>query len=265
MKKINTSFLSEYKRLAVGQQIRTECPECLKGKTLSVTRKPEGLMYHCYRCGDKVKGFHKIGKLSLAEQRKFKNRIFEEKEIKLPSDYTQDYPDDMQRFLLKYGLYSEAVAKFGVGYSPYLDCVVYPLYDEDKNLKGIQYRALHDVPGMPKYVTKGHKPPYIGLNSDSRTLVITEDILSAIKVNTWANTLCLLGTSLSLEHKKFISNNKDKFDKVITWLDNDAAGSKGVREVKQFLGLVGIKHENVVTQRDPKDAFYKEIKDKVGG
>lgn len=265
MRRINTSFLNEYKSLAVGQQKRLECPECSNGKTLSITRKPEGIMYHCYRCGDKVKGFHKLEKLSLAEKRKFKNKIFEIKEVKLPTDYTLEHPYEMERFLLKYGLYSSTVAKFGVGYSAYLDCVVYPLYDEKGTIQGIQYRALHDVPGMPKYVTKGSKPPYICFNPNSRVLCLTEDILSAIKVNKEANSMCLLGTSLTLEHKKFISANKDKLDVVVTWFDNDKAGQDGAKKVKRFLDLIGMKHRNVISQRDPKDAHYKEIKEYVGG
>lgn len=264
MKRLDMRFLSEYKTLPVDAQKRIECPECNKDRTLSLTRKSDGIMYHCYRCGDKVKGFHSLGKLSLAEKRKFKDRLFEVKEVKLPTDYTQEYPEDMQRFLLKYGMYSEHVAKFGVGYSPYLECVVYPLY-EGRNLKGIQYRALHDIEGMPKYVTKGHKPPYICKNSNSRQLVLTEDILSAIKVSNVANSMCLLGTSLSTDHKKYIIHNKDNLDCVVTWFDNDKAGIDGARKAKTFLELVGVKYKNILTDRDPKDAFYQEIKDKVGG
>jgi DNA primase len=61
----------------------------------------------------------------------------------------------------------------------------------------------------------------------------------------------LLGTKASTVQINYLS----KFDKVITWFDNDKAGKRGSAAIRQSCGLL-TNVANIITEHDPK--FYSK-------
>ena len=111
---------------------------------------------------------------------------------------------------------------------------------------GYQTRQLVND-GYPKYWTKRKKGEilykFVG-NKSSDVLFLVEDVLSAIKLARYYNSLALLGTNLQSE----ILHGIIKFKKLIIFMDNDHPRVKLLqstlrtpntlnRQNKQFQGL----------------------------
>lgn len=250
----------KYKNLAINQTLKETCPECGRPKKFYVTRKLDSLIFNCYVCH--FKGKVRMDKPTLRQRSAYYKAKEDLDKLYLPSDYTTILTKEAKTFMMKYALDYGLLEKYGVGFSEKLGRFIYPLY-EGNVLKGIQTRLLVDDPDVPKYMTHGKKPPYICPHDTSRDLVITEDILSAIKLNEYTNSLCLLGTKLTFQHIKHILDGK--FDRVFIWLDNDEAGIKGRKECKEKLSLYGIKAKILTAKGDPKETFHHIIEEKLNG
>lgn len=249
-----------YKGLAVSQSMRDTCPVCGKKNTFSIFRSVTHLVYQCFSGSCKVHGSIRMTQPTLAQRKMYKEMQQEIQTVELPYDYTTQLPQEAQVFMLKYAISEKMLFRQDIGYSPKREMFVYPLYDHGV-LKGVQYRCLYPDPEVPKYITIGEKPPYIVNHPTSDDIVITEDILSAVKVGKYANALCLLGTSLNFEHLKTLIAGKYK--RIFIWLDNDTAGVKGRRKVDTELRLFGITPIILTAEGDPKETFYKEIEEKL--
>lgn len=252
------NLILECEDITPGEERKFECPVCNDGsgkEKLYMTRTDEGVIYHCFKqCG--TNGFYKLNELTMKQKLNRYKPL--PKEVSLPSDYTLDLPLEVKVKFLPYGLRDRILKDYGIGYSAYLQSVVYPLYDVRGKMTGIQYRRVVDSPDYPKYVTRGDKPIYYCHNLGSDTCVLTEDVLSAIKTSEYASSMCLLGTSLSDEALMFLI--KQKFKRLVIWLDNDKAGITAANKITKQLSLY---HKNVLTifsDRDPKDARHDEIK-----
>lgn len=248
----------KYRNLAINQTIKTDCPECRRRNKFYVTRKLNALVYNCYVCH--YKGRIRMDKPTLHQRNAYRKQKQELDNLYLPKDYTTTLTGAAKTFMMKYALDYGLLDKYGVGYSEKLGRVIYPLHNKGV-LKGIQTRLLVDDPDAPKYMTHGQKPPYICPHGTSKDLVITEDILSAIKLNEYTNALCLLGTVLSFDHIKHIIEGD--FKRVFVWLDNDEAGIKGRKHCKKKLALYGIDAIILTADGDPKETFHHIIKEKL--
>jgi allophanate hydrolase subunit 1 len=93
-------------------------------------------------------------------------------------------------------------------------------------------------------------------------LVITEDILSAIKMGRYADTIALL----TAHDKDEVVSLCKGYEKVIIYLDNDNAHVRDAQErLKARIGLV---NRNVVVYRgdkDPKECSDDELLQIVNG
>ena len=87
--------------------------------------------------------------------------------------------------------------------------------------------------------------------SNPSTVIVVEDMASTIRVGEGCTTVSLLGTKASTTQINYSS----KFDKVITWFDNDKAGKRGSAAIRQSCGLL-TDVANIVTEHDPK--FYSK-------
>lgn len=106
-----------------------------------------------------------------------------------------------------------------------------------------------------KYLSKGKKP--LTIYGESGTIVLVEDVLSAIKIARLSPKCCampLLGSSLSIEHEEIL---RDIFKTIHIWLDKDKAkqGIKMSRNLRQK----GIRSYPIITDLDPKEYNEGEI------
>ncbi len=129
-------------------------------------------------------------------------------------------------WLYSAGIYESTIRDQYIGYIPSSDRVWIPAYDSEGVLRFYQTRALD---GGIKYLTHGKSSEYLVQYTDhiSKTCVIVEDHISAIRVRKLYNVVCISGTTLSSEHcKKLISD----FDTFIMWLDPDVPGQQATRK-----------------------------------
>jgi hypothetical protein len=258
------SWLEIAKNLPTGQKARADCPECGEGTNTNaaiVNHSIKGYSLYCNACG--YNPFEGKGKLSLAElahiQKLNDEALKPITKLELPDDYSTDIPLQGRLWLYKAGINPVQWREHKIGYSEKLGRVVLPVFDDKDNLIWFQCRAIH----------KGQKPKYIQPSRDkdgilfhvktsgtiSSTVVIAEDILSAIRLSEYTNTASILGTKLNAGQAQVLST----YSKCITWLDSDKAGRKGARDIRRTMGLV-CEVGNIVTREDPKCLSRKEIR-----
>ncbi|MGL4336095.1 MAG: hypothetical protein ACRCST_04310, partial [Turicibacter sp.] len=104
----------------------------------------------------------------------------------------------------------------------------------------------------PKTLSFGPKPNQVLLQK-SDTVVVVEDIVSAIKCNRYVNALPLFGSSLTTK----ILSNLTKFVKIFIWLDADKM--KNSMEAVNLLQQIHPCVSCIFTTSDPKECSDEEI------
>ena len=128
------------------------------------------------------------------------------------------------------------------------------LYQSDDYWQGRNF----GTPPIPKYLSEGLKP-FIKYGTDNDTLVLVEDILSAIKVGRVYSASPMLGTMPLKTHLSHLR----PFKNVICYLDRDAA-IKSVRNAGKLSEMIGKRVRVVITEYDPKKYSVDELKDIIG-
>lgn len=217
-----------------------------------------GYSGYCNRCHDNV--FHGHGQRTFKELMELKRLEKEHTKslatVRLPWDFTLDIPPHAMLWLLKASITPYRARKAGIGYSDHYKRVFIPVYQDGK-LVYFQARALHDYQEI-KYINPRIDRASIGYwvipeGGNHGRLVITEDILSAIRVGQFVPTLSTMGTKLSIE----LANMLMEYDHVTTWLDPDQAGIDGARDMRRMLF---VPTSNILSEKDPKNLTDEEIK-----
>lgn len=253
------SWLEEAKKLPVGKNAYIN-HHCGGGKTLAINNTFKGYSCYCFRCGET--SFKSKGQLTLEELALIKQQnALHEQEVKLalPDDFTLDIPLEGRIWLFKAGITVPVYESYGIGYSPSWNRVIIPIYEQDK-LVWFQARALSKHQ-QPKYLQPSAEKATVlfkthSYNNNRERVVITEDMLSAIRVGTFIPTVSILGTKITTEQ----SNEIAQFNRVTTWLDSDKAGRKGSYAIRKGLSLV-TDVDDIVTDEDPKLLSNMNIKE----
>ena len=264
--------------LSVGQGLRLHHNECSEGhydKTLSITRHPDGLMYHCYRCG--VKGFISTSLDPYSASRYLKRRKMQQGAqdpdiVELPWDFLpmvqkpNRIPPKAYAWLYQYELDDADLCTYNIGFSNKLQRVILPIYRNytligwvgrdihyKKGYKGQKYHNEFQGGGRVYFITD---PILLGkrqLRQD--TQVFVEDIISAIKVTkaTGVVSVALLNTSVGDSSIRHLMEGHINY----LWLDNDAR-IKALRQVFKYKQQ-GINITSVRTYVDPKQVSLQEI------
>jgi hypothetical protein len=152
---------------------------------------------------------------------------------------------------LKTGLTPEVASEvYGMRYDPVTRRVCIPLEG------GFLARAVYE--DKPKYIRSGSAIQKIWhMQVDSDMVVITEDILSAIKVyRAGFSSIAVLGTNISPTTAASIG----AYPSVVCWTDADKAGDKAWVQLRQRLSLYDIKLRRIRTEEDPKNITLSGIK-----
>ena len=171
----------------------------------------------------------------------------------------KDWPSKRaQLWVTSYGITEEEVEKYGISYHNGLDRVLLPVFDVAGVLCSVQSRKTNPLDPKPKYLTyrKRESVPFFG--ADGLRVVITEDMLSAIKVSRHCLAMPLLSTNLRDIH---IQALKDKgITEFILWLDDDNMIVKRMTlKSKKTLSKLGMCHVLHTNGKDPKDHTDSEI------
>lgn len=182
--------------------------------------------------------------------------------LKLPGDFDQRLPLEGVRWLARSGIDPYLAESYGIGWSDSLERVVLPVWhDHDrKELIAMQLRSV-DPNRKPKYLNpKGPKTSdamfFSGqVRPEQGYIVVTEDILSAIKVGRVNVAVSILGTNMTHERAYKLSQLTKE---VVLWFDNDAAGKKALQSAGK-LSLYGLYVSVVRSDNDPKYYSRDEI------
>lgn len=248
------------KQLKPGQKRRIKC--CNQNSTMVVTNGNRGYSGYCFRCGSspfKPHGLKSIGFYRELEESKKYNQ---ETDVSLPKDFilANEMPDAACLWLLQYGITLETAASYGIGYSASQNRIIMPVYYDGK-LTCTQARAV-DNQQKPKYLNKeyggGNSIFYAHNLNTSNYIVVTEDILSAIKVGGVAKACSILGTNMTGVKAMRLAA---EYEQVILWLDSDEAGVDGAEKAKRELHMQGVEHVIIIcTALDPKCLPHSKIK-----
>ena len=141
---------------------------------------------------------------------------------------------------------------------------VIPLRNDNIEITGLALRTFDEK--LPKWILLGSKSqaPFTIKTDPPQVLVITEDYLSAVRCSRLGSALPLMGTNLSTENFKQVTNwHKETGGKVVVWLDNDS--EVVVRKAKQIYDRLAplVTCDIVLLKIEPKhltnDSEIKEI------
>lgn len=244
-------WLRAAKRLAVGQTERFRC--CGRTAAAVIRNEPDKWTCSCFRC----KSYH-------SERKQYAQLAVPEvlgRELAAPQDLKPlpELDTGLQQFLygllIARGIWPDMAGD--VYYSEQYKRLVWKL-STDSYIA----RALHEYQ-FPKWVMLGKSLQWAQLGSTGTITVLTEDYLSALKVqqvserysSQTVTATALLGTRLALGLKSQLILEGNP---VVCMLDCDAAGFNGtasiIKQLKPFLPVYD-RHLNV----DPKQATVNQI------
>lgn len=228
------------------------CPRCRSngndrgGDNLAVYS--DGHKY-CFRCGYTL--------LSSGIERLQESTNTPSISITLPADVDEHLPRKARDFTDNYALTNHDITNNTILWSEHWQRLIFPYFD-DTGLLGWQGRYLGDE-NKAKWFSQGRLHEFIHLvgNQRSRVCVLTEDIVSAIKVshNTKVCACPIFGSHISMQR---LLQLKQLFDKIIIWLDDDMK-LKVVKYAQQAQSI-GLPVATVFTSQDPKELSDTEIK-----
>lgn len=262
-------YLEKAKALPIGGDARIE-HWCGDGQVIKISHTNKGYSAYCFRCGSK--GFTPIERKTLSDFDILKQEeaVAElSQTMRLPDDFTTEIPTKHALWMYRAGLHMDRIRTLGFGYSSKLARVVLPVYDNGV-LVYVQARATMYPEQKPKYLNlKGAQKddiiyeckPEHHIEGFERTVVITEDILSAARVGEVCNSISILGTKLSNGQALKIA----KYDMVLWWLDGDDAGIKGARKGSVSMQFLVGRQAIIRTEKDPKLYSSRVIRSIIRG
>lgn len=121
-----------------------------------------------------------------------------------------------------------------------------------------QYRYFGDNKDHPKWVGYGINDSLIHIVGDvhSTSIILVEDLISAVKVGHITPTLCLFGSNISL--KRLATLKLLGYNEIIIWLDWDK--KEYAIKAAQLAQNIGLQSRVIHTKLDPKEYNLEQIK-----
>lgn len=250
-------------------------PSSGKDPEMVVTRSDGGFVWFCHRC-------HASGKiwdetLSPSETREKLDQLsLKPEDFKatenpsLPSDFRpinhSMVPDNALKWIWSAGISQKIAMVYGLGWSDKYQRVIIPVIDDGKLVgwvgREVKYEKKEErkAAGCAKYINRkpaGTDRMYFIAgreNLSKHTIILVEDVLSAIKIHeaTGLPAMALLTTSFDDD----LMNSLRAF-RVYLWLDGNML-ARSVNTVSRLRSL-GLHAHHVHTPKDPKEYSYEEI------
>lgn len=267
--KMEAMFLGE------GENTRSiECPFCpphdKEPNSFSVTRSDEGLLFNCYRAKCKQSGFIPSIPITVTDRPDKKNKVnsFTYEVSKLSNE-------QYRRLILNYNLTVDEIDSNEIQWVSETRRLAIPLFDknylrwgwEAKIIKGLEPPWIKGkgttksivYPTQESYtrlyypkLSKEYVKERSSMNED--TIVLVEDVFSAIRVMRYRDSAALLGCNLDLVQ---VLELMDGYKNIILALDADAT-QKAIKIAKEYSGY--FEHFEVKQlNKDPKDMSENEL------
>jgi hypothetical protein len=198
--------------------------------------------FYCYSCNKYTRKGFSLSRFKPLNDVKVCKGITLQKELRI----------EALRWLLGYGLTMEEVAQFEysterVGKYGNFNCDLLVLFSND------DYWCCRNFGKGTKYITSGVKPVLLyGTNPD--TIIIVEDIISAVKVARQYSALPMLGSMPSADATSHLQG----FKNVIVWNDRDKA-RESLKTARNLSERLGKRVRVVISDKDPKEYSDLEI------
>jgi hypothetical protein len=247
-------------------------PDCGgESNSMIVERKDDGSIFgYCHRCS---KSGHYDSPFSKGSKRKSGDgRVkvhsagynYRVKCYDKAATQPLDWPEDVRGRLRAYGLSDRELTDNDIRYSAEMDGLYLTVFN---HLGPIGYTLRRFNWDGPKYLfdvsnSDGpavHVPPATELRG---TVVLTEDILSAIKVSRHANAVACLGTSPSIEVLSWLIKTYSNF--VIFFDDDNKIVKKQQRVLRNTLSNMGTCSIITGVGKDPKSCSNAELAEFLG-
>lgn len=236
----------------------TECPQCRQegkdkhGNNLAIY--DDGSSY-CFSCG-----YYSPGSV-ITSHKNSTNRLNNptRKTYLLPDDCTNSLPTEAETWLKNYSLTDIDIIKNNILWSEYYNRIIFPFFDENKNLIAYQGRYL-GTENKPKWYSQGKLHELLHILGPKNTLecVLVEDIISAIRVsNNSIASMPIFGSHISLDILKRLK--LIGIYSIYIWLDKD----KQIEAIKfsKLATSIGLKSRTIITDKDPKAYSNEEIRE----
>ena len=180
--------------------------------------------------------------------------------IVLPSDVDINYPHNAIEWVGQYGITRNDLLSNNVLWSESRKRLIFPIYGQDE-LIAFQGRYFGDDPeeSKKKWFGKGNLKDTFNIIGKGDSLVLVEDIVSAIKVSKVTQAMPLYGSYIGYERFKRISKLIPQSTEVLIWLDPDKR-SDSVTESRRGM-MCGLTTRVIFSSKDPKEHSFEEIKE----
>ena len=239
----------------------TQCPKCRgtghdrSGDNLAVYS--DGSKY-CFRCGymETASGLQRLRGEDTGDTSST------DREITLPRDVDTAISERGRGFLRDFALTEQDVKNNMIMWSDYYKRLIFPYFSEN-GLVGWQGRYLGSGE-KAKWFSQGDLKNVIHVvgNKLAKVVVLTEDIISAIKVahNPHVCAMPLFGSHVSMSRMLQL---KKKYGTIFIWLDKDVQ-TKAVKYAANGR-VLGMDVRNIITDNDPKSYTDSQIEDILHG
>ena len=182
----------------------------------------------------------------------------------LPIDCDIVYPQRALEWIYQYDLTKEDLLKYNVMWSESLQRLIFPVFG-DGFLIAWQGRSFYLDSELqkkyPKWYGKGNLKDTLNIMGTGSTLVLTEDVVSAIKVSKCGvRAMPLYGCNVG-DRFKLIKTQVKHGESVLVWLDPDKR-KEGLLEAHRGR-IYGLNCRAIISSNDPKEHSYDEIKEKL--
>lgn len=240
------------------KQVR--CPACTEngkdrsGDNLSIYS--DGHEW-CYSCGY-YKGANGVTKF-LSER---EYNVETKQLVTLPYDCDVNYPYKALQWIEKYELTKNDLLATNTLWSENSQRLIFPIYGDD-TLIAWQGRWFGDGKKVKWFGLGDLKSTFNILGRSVDTLILTEDIISAIKVSKFTNAMPLYGSHIGFDRWKRLLHIRGYKANIIIWLDKDKQ-SESVKFARQGRAL-GLNVSNIITELDPKELSFDKINETLNG
>lgn len=232
-----------------------QCPKC---KELGKDRNGDNLAVYsdghkwCYSCGYHVSASG-VAKIQAAMGA---GTITSAKSIGLPEDVEFQLPEKCWTWLRQYSISKGDVIRHKVMWSESWKRLIFPYFDTT-GLLAWQGRYFGDDPKKGKWFSQGDLKNILHICGPAKgsTLVLVEDIVSAIRVGHLMPCMPVFGSHVSVRTLLRIAQF---YEKTVIWLDKD----KQIDSVKfsNNARLCNLQSTSVITEKDPKEYPTQELK-----
>lgn len=226
------------------------CPRCNSRNNLGVYA--DGHKW-CFGCG-----YYVPNRESLSSRvSKRSEPAYEDSIEHLPRDISYDLPEQPTRWIKQYGITEAEITDSRICWSEASQQLIFPIYGGETGIIAWQARNFEPTQlANRKYYSVGKMDEILHIigNHNDGQIVLTEDVVSAIKVSRHTNAMPIFGAHVSSNRLNRLIR---RFSKLVVWLDYD----KRLEARKAILRALqhGFEAKAIHTELDPKELSDKEI------